>query len=355
MYHGSIGQTPTSAADLPVLEVGLYDLTITASLYCWEIGLVKASFALTLLPVLRNRIQRWIAIGVLALIIAYSAFYFFFLLFSCAPVAYAWNQVVDPYVILQILGDDPDTMGIKPKGHCVSVTWQKNLLVMYSVVGLIGDVAFGVVLPSIVLYGLQMKRSLKLTAGALLGLGSFAGVATLIRISYSATLTSRKAVFTANKLCLWSNIEFTLCFIGICCATYKPLIRKWTGGTSQGSNPTHGSNGPSQSSNTKSTAGRRHWLRTDGTPGSMDIEQTIDNQDFPLERLGREEGVWDENKSKHWTTVVEKGSLTSMNEFDETKEPTSPQHILTPINKTVDSSHVSHDLEEQGEHGVRRS
>ena len=227
ILRGGVGHDITTKADLSVLELGMRDLIIDLLLYSLGSGCIKVSFALTLLRILRHRGHRWIVVGTLVVVVGMTIYYFFFSLFRCRPIHYSWTMIQDPYFIEEFFGNDAAAMGFKPKGHCTPLHVMKASTYAHSAMMVAADVTLGIVVPVLLLKDMHMRRGLKITAGVLLGLGSVASIATVVRLRYIEDLVSVHGISVANALFVWSDIEFALCLIATSCATYKPLAVKF--------------------------------------------------------------------------------------------------------------------------------
>ena len=341
VFHGAVGKPIDTITDFSELVVGLRDLEIDGLLYALGSGFIKISFSLTLLRVLRHRGQRWVVFISITVVCVVTCIYFFFYLFKCAPVAYAWELLTDPYVIMQFLGNDPAKMGLKPKGQCVSFIIQRNMIFAHSGMMVAVDITLGVILPYLVLRGLNMKKGLKITAGILLGLGSVASVATMIRLKFVNELTSINGVNAANSLFVWSDFEWALCVIATSCATYKPLIVKLSSGSETGqSRGNQYSYGTEVSSRAKSMRKFRSWLNGAG-PLTTDLEMmSADHEDAervwhgqqPNGEHSGEQSVTEPREESVISHADQPGWVDNFDWFNINATPPipAPHHAVTP-------------------------
>ena len=205
-------------------------------MYTWGIGAIKIGFGLTLLRLLHNRYQLLLLYFTMAIIIIGQIFVTFFLTFFCTPVEYTWTRALDPYVILQAEGADPDALGFKPKGKChdpqglVDEGYLQVALMIWS------DLVLGIVLPVLLLKDLNMRIGLRITAGIILAIGSSASIGSIIRAPYLGDIAGDDIFFTGQPIFLWGSIEWALCLIATSCATLKPLYNWMTANSSNDPN-----------------------------------------------------------------------------------------------------------------------
>lgn len=119
-------------------------------------GLIKASFALTLLRIVPTGMQR---IGLFVLIaitgvmtVATSAIIFT----TCRPVEFLWTQFESP----------------PAQGNCHGFATQIKFNYAHGAIMLFIDVTLGLIVPIYLLSSLQMPWRVKMSAGLLLSLGS---------------------------------------------------------------------------------------------------------------------------------------------------------------------------------------
>ena len=208
------------------IERAFRDLTLFVIFYSIGTALIKLSFALTLLRLLRDRVHKYIVNGVIVMVISITALNVFYNIFFCSPVAYNWGRATDPYFLAVAAGKDPAALNLKPGGHCKSLTSIVAVTYLHAAVLLIVDILLGMVLPIILLKDLKMKTGLKITSGVLLSLGTFASVATAVRLYYLRLLLKPDTLYNANPGLFWNDLELSWCIIATSLATLKPLANK---------------------------------------------------------------------------------------------------------------------------------
>ena len=214
------------------LRNGFRDYIVAVTTYSVATGLIKVSFGLTLLRIVRNGTHRGISIAlkvIMALFIIFTTFFSFVDIFSCSPVQYSWDRFLDPYFEMLTQGGDPAAHGLKPGGHCLTQTFFENVLYAWSTVQIIMDVLLGIVIPILLLKDLPLKRNLKIMTGGLLSLGALATVITIIRFVYIHQIAlSPEFLYTMVPTFTLCVAEATVNMVAISCTTLKPLIVKLT-------------------------------------------------------------------------------------------------------------------------------
>ncbi|KAL3458202.1 hypothetical protein BJX64DRAFT_292463 [Aspergillus heterothallicus] len=181
--------------------------------------LMKLSFIYTLFRVVQKQSYRYVLYiltatgGILTICVG------FWTLFYCDPIKYFWERPLP-------------TVG---PGHCRSVASLRTTLLVHAAWILTADLTLGLVIPSLLLNNLHVPLPTKISAWILLGLGSVASIATVIRIIYLPRLSDRDPLYVNNAAVLWSSIEVATNIVCTSAMTWKPLMVKW--GIVHGSQP----------------------------------------------------------------------------------------------------------------------
>jgi hypothetical protein len=119
--------------------------------------MIKLAFSITLLRIIDKRVYPFVAYATyFVMVVAFvpAVFFFFYALFACKPVTYLWEQL------------DPSK-----KGRCKSERELMNLSYAQSAFYLFCDMSLAII-PTFVLWKLQLSRKTKISACILLGLGA---------------------------------------------------------------------------------------------------------------------------------------------------------------------------------------
>lgn len=206
--HG-VGQH-IGALDVPDIIESLKGYFVSELLYVTTTCLIKVSFSLMLLRITE---KRWIAWGVWFVIIvtvAFSVFYFFFILFACDPVSFFW---------LKPLATSP------LDGRCRDPIQMTKATYAHGAVMCFGDIALAL-LPLFVLKDLQMQTKQKFSVFGLLALGSITSVATIARLPEVHNLAEADFTYKNLTIAVWSVVEANVAIIMTALATLRPLMTK---------------------------------------------------------------------------------------------------------------------------------
>lgn len=135
--------------------------------------LIKMSIGIFLLRIATQRRYRYTLYVAISIVTVWSLVLFFWNLFQCKPVEAQWDYT--------ILSSDSNS-------HCVSVGEVVNAAYALSAMTVLSDWLFAL-LPIPMVWNVKMTMQAKLTVMAILGVGIFASVATLVRLKFLADLT----------------------------------------------------------------------------------------------------------------------------------------------------------------------
>ncbi|KAL6228815.1 hypothetical protein BDW75DRAFT_246300 [Aspergillus navahoensis] len=214
VFRDGVGKPESELSPAPY-EAGKRTVLICQLLYFVSTYLIKLSFIFTLLRIVTERRYTYtlyvgIASGAVITILTW-----FWLLFFCNPISYFWRKQPSPDV----------------QGHCKPLASLTILTIIHGSWILLADLTLGIVIPALLLSKLQMHPRSKLSVLGLLGLGSIAGIATIVRMVYLPNLTVHDALNTNNRVIFWSLIEVAINIIATATATWKPLMARWGSST----------------------------------------------------------------------------------------------------------------------------
>ncbi|KAI9732269.1 MAG: hypothetical protein M1818_007588 [Claussenomyces sp. TS43310] len=183
-------------------------LSLSELAYIWATGAIKTSVAFFLLRIFTNRLYiviMWITVAAVWL---WCFLAFFYILFQCHPVEYAWNRTI-------------------PGGSCQSPRTLTNLGYSFSAMSIFVDLEFAL-LPIPTIWKSQMNLKMKLSVAFILAMGVFASIACIVRVKYVAQLEDVDDILYAfsNGL-IWTVIEPGIGITAASAATLRPLLRLW--------------------------------------------------------------------------------------------------------------------------------
>ena len=206
------------------MESAFKNIFVVQIVYIASTGIIKMSFAVTLLRVVRERAHVWFLRGILVLTIISCIAFTTNAVFGCLPVDYFWKQAIDPYVVLQAEGADPAALGYKARGYCKG--WDKEMPAAYTQIAdlVFLDLVLGVIMPIVVLRDIHMAFTVKLQTGLILGFAALPSAASVARLFYVRTIQIDNFFVTGQPFFFWSSVEQQWCLIAAACAMLKPLV-----------------------------------------------------------------------------------------------------------------------------------
>lgn len=113
---------------------------------------IRLSIAVFLLRICVKPFHKNIVYGTLSMVVVFSTFYFFLVLFQCTPYSYFWGQYAGQ------------------KGSCIDPAAVPDASIAHSAVSFTADWILGL-LPITLIYDLKMNLRSKVSVAVLLGLG----------------------------------------------------------------------------------------------------------------------------------------------------------------------------------------
>ncbi|KAF2152145.1 hypothetical protein K461DRAFT_294983 [Myriangium duriaei CBS 260.36] len=187
---------------------------ICSILYIPATIFLKISVGYFLLRVTVTRAQSLVCYSMIYLAAIFGVAYTAISLFVCWPVSFRWN--FDPTAV----------------GHCMPLGLYVGLCYAAASLNALADTAFAV-LPGLITWGSTMNNRTRTSVRLLLGLGSIACIATIVRVYYLHTVktptykgdTLYETAIT-TMLAVW---ELGLGITAACAATLRPLLQRWLG------------------------------------------------------------------------------------------------------------------------------
>jgi hypothetical protein len=145
--------------NIPVNNIpsALYFWWLCELLYTVTTVFIRLSIAVFLLRITATPLHRFFIYATLAVVLAFSTFYLFLVIFQCTPVNFFWNQAK--------LGD-PSIAG----GYCVARDVVPNASIAHSVISFLADWILGL-LPILLLWEVQMNSRTKISISVILSMG----------------------------------------------------------------------------------------------------------------------------------------------------------------------------------------
>ncbi|KAG8625290.1 hypothetical protein KVT40_007041 [Elsinoe batatas] len=176
--------------------------------------LLKVSVGLFLLRITPSKVHIWIIRLFIAGSLLFGTFYWFLIIFQCNPVSFWWDL-------------NPNSTG-----KCISPTVFAACAYIISALNTAADLVF-TILPMFLVWKTSMTTRTRALVCSLLGLGSIAGIATIVRIPYLHTLNHYKGDFLWNttEVAMLCTVEIGLGITAASAATFRPLVQRWIAGS----------------------------------------------------------------------------------------------------------------------------
>ncbi|KAI3325038.1 hypothetical protein HD806DRAFT_463794 [Xylariaceae sp. AK1471] len=206
-----LGRHNRSLSQYDEIEALKYQALATAS-YVLNMWLIKLSIGLFLLRLaVQKRYKYMLGISIIVVSI-WSLALFFWNIFQCSPVPAQWD-----YTILTS----------NPKSHCVPVDEIVSAAYALSALAILSDWLYALI-PIPMIWQAKMTAQAKWSVIAVLSLGVFASVATLIRLKFLADITDVSDILHAGTdAMIWTLVEPGIAISAASLATIRPLLRRW--------------------------------------------------------------------------------------------------------------------------------
>ncbi|KAI0458016.1 hypothetical protein F5B21DRAFT_59407 [Xylaria acuta] len=206
-----LGRHNRSLSQHDEIEALKYQALATAS-YVSNMWLIKLSIGLFLFRLaVRNR-YKWVLGGSIVIVGIWSITLFFWNIFQCNPVPAQWDYT--------ILTNDL-------KSHCVSADEIVIAAYALSALTILSDWLYALI-PIPMVWQAKMTAQAKWSVIAVLSLGVFASIATLIRLGFLADITDvADILYAGTNAMIWTLVEPGIAISAASLATIRPLLRRW--------------------------------------------------------------------------------------------------------------------------------
>ncbi|BCS08560.1 hypothetical protein ALUC_20930S [Aspergillus luchuensis] len=181
----------------------------TQGIYMWAIGLVKISIGLFLLRFAPRRGYKIFIWVVMVVMLLYTIICFLTLMFECKDIRSIWDENV--------------------KSQCFTSSQPLKLSYTNTGLNILTDIIFAI-LPAIMLRHLQVNRRVKASLVCILGLGIFACVAAIVKLSVLPNYgRTGDLLWDYSTLTIWVVVESNMGIIAGSLPTLKPLFKQFLG------------------------------------------------------------------------------------------------------------------------------
>ncbi|KAL5366613.1 pectinesterase precursor [Aspergillus floccosus] len=202
-----VGRSRTDFTRMDIYRKALLYWWLSQIFYIWASALAKVSIALSLLRLTVKWIHRVIIWVIIGLTIVIGLMFWLVLLLDCRPISYFWD-FADP----------------TKSGTCMSEKTLVKIAYVYSCLTIVCDLTLGI-LPSFLVWKLQMNYRTKIAVGGILGMGAIASVAVIIRLPFLHFYADSDFLHSTYQIAIWSLVETGLGITASSLVTLRPLFR----------------------------------------------------------------------------------------------------------------------------------
>ncbi|KAB5578896.1 hypothetical protein GE09DRAFT_563600 [Coniochaeta sp. 2T2.1] len=279
--------------DPAIFMTGMKLNFITQPMYLINICVVKLSVGSSLLRIASTKFYKTLILSVMGFMAFYTIGCFFTVMFQCTNIRILWDPTV--------------------KATC----WTQNTLQSLSYTNLalniITDLLFAIVIPTPMLWSLNVNSRTRYSLLAILGLGVFACAACFVKLGFLVNYGKLGDwLWDSRNITIWTVVENNIGIIAGSLPTLRPLFKTLLGSTyGRGSRKT---GGPSNYGNgtTKGSKSNWHSLSSGRRPEPTDetsSERAFNTSKEEYEMAGRRAPV---NKAVVFTEVDAKSSDESV-------------------------------------------
>ncbi|KAK7218014.1 hypothetical protein V2G26_006017 [Clonostachys chloroleuca] len=290
VYHGA-GQHRGELDDATYSR-GMKLNFIAQPIYLFAICFVKLSVGASLLRIATTKFYRYLILFIMGFMLFYTIGCFFTIIFQCTDIRVIWDPTVP------------------------SICWDTKTLQALSYLNVslnaATDLLFAVIIPTPMLWKLNVHRRTRITLIGILGLGVFACAAAFVKVGYLINYgRNGDFLWDSRDITIWTATELNIGIIAGSLPCLRPLFRRFLGSTygkrslKSATTATIPAHGTMKGSKWKSL-GSRVQGKDDLQTGSQEaINTAFAPEEFELhERVGK-------GNSQVFTTVVANPASTS--------------------------------------------
>ncbi|CAF3609115.1 unnamed protein product [Fusarium graminearum] len=193
-----------------VFQKGMKLNFISQPIFLIAICVVKLSVGFALLRIASTKFYRWLICGIMIFMSIYTIGCFFTVVLQCKDLRALW----DPLVPMQ----------------CWSQHTLQSLSYTNAALNILTDLFFAVIIPTPMLWNLNVHFRTRVTLIAILGLGVFACAAAIVKVGYVTNYGKvGDWLWDSRNISIWTVVELNVGIIGGSLPCLKPLFRRILG------------------------------------------------------------------------------------------------------------------------------
>ncbi|KAL5584033.1 hypothetical protein FOVSG1_015384 [Fusarium oxysporum f. sp. vasinfectum] len=198
--------------DRAIYMTGMKLSFISQPIYLIAICVVKLSVGCALLRIVSTKFYRWLILSIMGFMAFYTIGCFFTIIFQCSDIRVLWDNSV------------PST--------CWPQKTLQGLSYTNSALNIITDLLFAIIIPTPMLWNLNVPFRTRLTLIGILGLGILACAAAFVKLGYITNYGKLGDwLWDSRNITIWTSVELNVGIIAGSLPCLRPLFRRFLGST----------------------------------------------------------------------------------------------------------------------------
>ncbi|KAJ4156679.1 hypothetical protein NW754_008320 [Fusarium falciforme] len=198
--------------DPDVYMIGMKLNFISQPIFLIAICVVKLAVGCALLRIASTKFYRYLILSIMGFMAFYTIGCFFTLVFQCTDIRILWDTSV--------------------KATCWSQSTLQGLSYTNSALNIITDLLFAIVIPTPMLWKLNVHFRTRVTLIGILGLGVFACAAAFVKLGYITNYGKLGDwLWDSRNITIWTSLELNVGIIAGSLPCLRPIFRRFLGST----------------------------------------------------------------------------------------------------------------------------
>ncbi|KAI1342837.1 hypothetical protein F5Y15DRAFT_270203 [Xylariaceae sp. FL0016] len=179
---------------------------VSQPIFLIVICVVKLAVGASLLRITSTRFWRYLILSIMYFMAFYTTGCFFTIMFQCTDIRVLWNTAI--------------------KSTCWDQRTLQSLSYTNVALNILTDLLFAIVIPTPMLWKLNVNRRARVTLFAILGLGTFGCAAAVIKIGYLVNYGLRGDwLWDSRNITIWTVVESNVGIVAGSLPCLRPLFR----------------------------------------------------------------------------------------------------------------------------------
>ncbi|KAJ4329048.1 hypothetical protein N0V84_000399 [Fusarium piperis] len=212
--------------DPDVYKVGMKLNFVSQPIFLTAVCVVKLSVGCALMRIASTKFYRYLIMSIMSFMVIYTIGCVVAIMFQCTDIRNIWDASV--------------------KATCWSQSTLQSLSYANAALNIITDLLFAIVIPTPMLWNLNVHFRTRATLIGILGLGVFACAAAFVRLGYMTNYGKQGDwLWDSRNITIWTSVELNVGIIAGSLPCLRPIFRRFLGSTygkSSKKTPTTGAN-----------------------------------------------------------------------------------------------------------------